>query len=447
MRVCSFCGLREDEVATLVEGPRRTAICDDCVELASELVKERLTPTGGELVLDNIGVLATNDPRFAGVLGVLTDAAVAIRKGRIAWSGPSERLPQGLDTLPRLDCEGRAVLPGLIDAHTHMLFAGERSREFALRMVGISAAEAAMRAGGPEATAAATQALDADEFADLIEARLDRMLEQGVTTVEASAGYSTDYADELDLQVIAGMVHRRQPVDLVRTFDVIDLPLVPAERPPAIVSLAEETLPAAAEIVDAARVWAGKLTVSVYEAHELLRAAAAVGLRTRVHAEESLSGEVHQLAIDAEAAAIDHCGPADPARIAAMADAGVSAVLTPISALASRRDLPDVQELISHGVSVALGTDCSPSPVMSESLPLAISLAVLELGMTPDQAVWSATRGSAVALALNDRGFVGYGALADLVILDADSPTHLAYRPGDDVIWKVFKQGVPVVSR
>ena len=165
------------------------------------------------------------------------------RKGRIAWSGPSERIPQGLEILPRLDCGGRAVLPGLIDAHTHLLFAGERSREFSLRMVGVSEPEAAMRAGGPDATAAATRALDADAFADVVVARLERMLEYGTTTVEAAAGYSIDYEGERDLLEIAAMVHRRQPVDLVHSFDVMDLPLLPADRPESHSTCLDRDLP------------------------------------------------------------------------------------------------------------------------------------------------------------------------------------------------------------
>ena len=447
LRVCSFCGTREDEVGTLVEGPRRAAICDGCVVLAADLVKERSTPAGGDLILDNVGTLATNDPRFAGVLGVLTEAAVAIRKGRIAWAGPSERMPQGLDTLPRLDCGGRTVLPGLIDAHTHMLFAGERSKEFSLRMVGVSDAEAAMRSGGAESTAKSTQALATDEFADLISARLERMLEFGTTTVEASAGYSTDVEDELDLLEVAGLVARRQPVDLVRTFDITDLPLIPADRPLILEHLTGTTIPGVVELVDAVRISCGKDSMSTYEAHALLRAASDAGIRTRIHSGPSTPGDIHQLAIDSGAAVVDHCGYVDGPRASAMGERGTVAVVTPTTALVGREEIPNLQEMISLGIPIAIGTDCSPAPVMVESLPLAISLAVMEMGLTPDQAVWSATRGSAIALDLNDKGWIGYGAVADLLILDAESPTHLAYRPGSDVVWRVLKQGVPVVSR
>ena len=447
IRVCSFCGLREDEVETLVEGPRRTAICAVCVDLAADLVKERLTPAGGDLILDNIGTLATNDPRFAGVLGIVTDAAVAIRRGRIAWSGPSERIPQGLDALARLDCEGRTVLPGLIDAHTHLLFAGERSREFSLRMVGIPETEAALRAGGAESTVAATHSLDADEFADVLSARLERMLENGTTTVEASAGYCIDYDAELDLLEIAGMVHRRQPVDLVRTFDIVDLPLLPADRPETLQHLVESVFPEIGDIADAVRVSCGKDSLLVFEAHQLLQAAAALGLRTRIHSGPAAPGELQQLALDSGARVIDHCANMDHARAVALGEAGAAAVVTPTTVLANREENPNLHQLVDAGVPIALGTDCSPAPLMVESLPLAISLAVLEMGLTPDQAVWSATRGSAMALDLRDKGWIGHGAIADLLILDADSPSHIAYRPGSDVVWKVFKQGVPVVSR
>lgn len=445
IRVCSFCGLREDEVETLVEGARRTAICDACVELAAALVEERTTPAGGDLILDNIGMLATNDPRFAGVLGVITDAAVAIRKGRIAWAGPSERIPQGLDTLPRLDCDGRAVIPGLIDAHTHMLFAGERSNEFALRMVGIPEAEAAMRSGGQAATHTTTHGLDVDDFANVIVSRLDRMLGLGTTTVEASAGYSIDYEAELELLEVARLVGRRQPVDVIRTFDVVDLPSVPAERPETLHHLVGDVLPGMTAGADAVRVHAGKDSMSAYEAHDLLTAAERLGFRTRIHTGMAAPGELPQLALDAGAHVIDHCGFVDDDRATVMGTTGTAAVIAPTTWMANREELPNLQTLVAAGVPVALGTDCSPAPVMVENLPLAMSIAVIEMGLTPDQAVWSATRGSAIALDLRDKGWIGYGAMADLVVLDADSATHLTYRPGSDVIWKVFKQGVPVV--
>ena len=446
VRSCSFCGTREELVGTLIEGPAKTTICDSCVVLAGDLVKERLTPAG-DMLLDNIGMLATNDPRFSGVLGVVTDAAVAIKRGRIAWSGPSERVPQGLDTLPRLDCEGRAVLPGLIDAHTHLLFAGDRSKEFALRMVGISEADAVVRGGGPEATARATQEMPVEDLAAVIEERLGRMLEFGTTTVEASAGYTTDHDDEIDLLEVAGLINRRQPVDVVRTFDIADLPALPSKRPETIEHLISHTLPAAAEHAEFIRIAAGKESLTDYEAHTLLVAAAALGMRTRVHNGRSAPGDVQQLALDAGAAVIDHCGDVDTARATAMGNAGMAVVITPTTVLANREQSPPLQELVSAGVPVAIGTDCGTAPLMVESLPLAISLAVLEMGLTPDQAVWSATRGGAIALNVSDKGWIGYGATADLLILDAPTPTHLAYRPGADLVWKVFKQGVPVVSR
>lgn len=446
VRTCSFCNTREDLVGTLIGGPGKTTICEACVALAGDLVKERLTPTG-DMVLDNIGMLATNDPRFAGVLGVVTDAAVAIKRGRIAWSGPSERIPQGLDGLPRLDCEGRAVLPGLIDAHTHLLFAGDRSREFALRMVGISEAEVQVRGGGPALTARATQSLDVDVFAGLITDRLGRMLEYGTTTVEVSAGYTTNHADELDLLEVAAMVHRRQPVDLVRTFDVIDLPLLASDRPDMVEHLAATTIPDAGEIVDAVRISCGKDSLAPHEAHALLVAASHNGQRTRIHSGNATPGDVQQLAVDTGASVIDHCSDMDARGAVALGEAGAAVVVTPTTILAGGGPTPPLADLISQGVPVAIGTDCSPAPLLVESLPLAISLAVLELGLTPDQAVWSATRGSAIALDLSDKGWIGYGAVADLLILDAPSPTHIAYRPGSNMVWKVFKQGVPVVSK
>ena len=444
--ICSFCGTREDDARALIVGPFNAAICDRCVELSAGMVKERLTPIG-DMALTNIGQLATNNPRFPGVLGVVSDAVVAIRRGRIAWAGPSERLPQGLASLPRLDCGGRAVIPGLIDAHTHLLFGGDRMYEFALRSAGVPEAEVVRRGGGPSRTAQTTRKMSSDAFAHLIGQRLVRMLESGTTTAEAAGGYSTNHEHELDLLDVAGTVNRHSHLDLVATFDVSRLRLVPSDRSDDLEMLADNALPEVADLGYGIRVAHGKDSLTTAEAHTLLSKAATLGTRTRLHREGAMSGETADLALDVGAAVIDHCGniPRETAR--ALGARGVAVVATPTTRLADRGYLPPLWDLIRLGVPLALGTDCGPYPVWVESMPLAIAIAVAEMGLTPDQAVWSATRGGAIALGFQDRGWIAQGATADLVVLDAPSPTYLSYRPGADVVWKVLKNGAVVVSK
>ena len=444
--ICSFCGVREDDARAIVAGGPGAGICDRCVELAAVMVRERLTPVG-DMVLANIGTLATNDPRFPGTLGLVTDAVVAIRRGRVVWAGPAERIPQGLDPLPRLDCGGRTVIPGLIDSHTHMLFGGDRSEEFALQAAGVQQKDAASRVAGSGRTAHATRMMEHDDFAELVGKRLDRMLEAGTTTAEAAAGYSTDHQAELDLLELAGIVNENHPLDLVGTFDVSRLPLIPPEREKDLSRLEDTVLPGATELGYTVRIAYGRGSLTLDESRLLLSTGSSLGARTRLHCEDTASGEPYRLALDAGVAVIDHCGNLDRHSAKHLADEGTSVVVTPITTLAERGFRPRLRELMRSGVPVALGTDCSPAPVMAESLTLAVSLAVLEMGLTPDQAVWSATRGGSIALGLPDRGWIGYGATADLVVLDAPNPTYLSYRPGTELVWKVIKNGSVAVSR
>ena len=397
-------------------------------------------------MLTNIGQLATNDPRFPGILGLVTNAVVAIRRGRVIWAGPEERMPQGLESLPKLDCGGRAVIPGMIDAHTHLLFVGDRSKEFAMRAAGVPEAEAISRGGGPARTARANRMTAPEDLADAIGARLTRMLESGTTVAEAAAGYSINYRDELELLRVADDVNRNHHVDLVATFDVSKLPVIPPDRSDHLQTLVDEILPEVCGLGYTVRIAHGRRSLEGEETRLLLASASSLGARLRLHCEDMTSGEAYRMALEAKTAVIDHYGNIDRQKARQMGEMGMSVVVTPITHLAGRSYLPGVRDLVRAGVTVALGTDCQPFPVLVESMPLAVAVAVLEMGLTPDQAIWSATRGGAIALGLYGRGYVAHGAPADLVVLDAPSPSFLSYRPGTNLIWKVLKNGALVVS-
>ena len=425
-------------------GEAGAAICDACVDLAVGLVREQATPIGN-MVLDNIGTLATNDRRFPGLLGLVTNAAVAIRNGLVVWAGPSERTPQGLRSLPSLDCGGRAVLPGLVDAHTHLAFTGDRSEEFVLRSTGTPEARAVARSGSAT-TARLNHLADASRITDVIGRRLNRMLDFGVTTVEASAGYSNDYERELVLIDTVVEAGRRHVVDLVPTFDVSGLPVTASDRSRTLEEVAELHLPLAATLGAAVRLSLGTDALTTEEARRLIGVAAGLGTRTRLH-HRGQTPDVYSLALETSVPVVDHAGFPDQDQAGQMAETGISVVITPTAVLGARRSPASLRRLMERGVPLGLGTDCSPAPVMVESLPLAITLAVTEMGLTSDQAIWAATLGSARALGLGDRGWLGHGAVADLVVLDAPSPTHLPYRPGTNLVWKVLKAGEVVVSR
>lgn len=443
--ICSFCGTRAADARNLVMGDAGTAICDSCVDLAVGLVREQNTPIG-DMVLDNIGALATNNSRFPGLLGLVTDAAVAIRSGRVVWAGPAERLPQGLRSLPRLDCEGRTVIPGLVDAHTHLAFAGDRSEEFVLRSTGMSEARAVARFGGAARTARSNHVIDAAGIAELINRRLDRMLDFGVTTVEVSAGYSHDHRRELALIQKVVEIGEDHAVDLAPTFDVTGLPVTASDRARALDEVAGQHIPRAVAAGAAVRVALGDGALRTEEARRLIAVTGDLGARSRIHYRGQAS-RAHRLAIETGAPVVDHGGYPDRDQAEQMASDGVSVVIAPTAQLQSRRSPVSLRRLMELGVPVGLGTDCNPAPLMVESLPLAITLAVTDMGLTSDQAIWAATRGSAQALGRGDRGWLGRGAIADLVVLDADAPSHIPYRPGVNLVWKVLKAGEVVVSR
>jgi len=288
----------------MVMGEAGAAICDACVDLAVDLVRERTTPIG-DMVLDNIGALATNTPRFPGLLGLVTDAALAIRNGRVVWAGPAERTPQGLRSLPSLDCGGRAVLPGLVDAHTHLAFAGDRSEEFVLRSTGMSGARAA-RSGGAT-TARLNHRADAAAIADIIGWRLNRMRDFGVTTVEASAGYSNEYERELALIGTVVEAGRHHVVDLVPTFDVLGLPVTASDRSRTLGEVAELHLPRAARLGAAVRLSLGTEALTTEEARRLIGVAAGLGTRTRIH-HRGQTPDAYKLALEASVPVVDHAG-------------------------------------------------------------------------------------------------------------------------------------------
>jgi imidazolonepropionase len=388
-------------------------------------------------------VLATNDPRFPGVAGLLTDAAVAVRKGKIAWAGPSERLPQGLDPLPRLDCEGRSVIPGFVDAHVHLLHAGDGSDDFTLRQVGIDDAEISRRGGGIRAVRESGRLLDDAAKNDVVSARLARMLEHGTTTAEAAAGFSDDPMDEARWRRIGASLHRTQPIDLVVTADIADLPLRASERERAlrrVVSAIHDQ-----EIGDAGtiRVHVGKDHLSFDEAHLISRAADQAGYRIRLHLGRVGDADVTGLA-QLRPMAVDHAGLLGPGSLGALVEVGAAVVLTPGADLAGRDRPVEGRQIWSSGATLAIGTDGSPTTMALESMQMAVALAVLVNGFTVEQALWAATRGGALAFGIDDRGWIGHGAQADMVILDAPSPGHLAYRPGTNLAWKVFKSGALV---
>lgn len=388
------------------------------------------------LLLTNIGELTTNVERGADACGTLRDAAVLVEGTRIAWVGERSDAPTAAG-LPTVDADGRAVLPGFVDSHTHLVFAGDRADEFEARMTGVPYA-----AGGIRRTVAATRAASDEELRARLARLTTELRNQGTTTVEIKTGYGLTVHDEARLARLAAEV-----TDEVTYLGAHVVPVEYADRRDAYLDLV------AGPMLEAVRPHARWIDVfcesgafTPDESRRILAAGATHGLLPRVHGNQLGPGEGVRLAVTSGAASVDHCTYLDDADVAALAGSDTVATLLPGVEFSTRQPYPDARRLLDAGVTVALASDCNPGSSFTSSMPLMVALAVREMGMTPAEAVWAATAGGARALRRTDVGRIAPGARADLVVLDAPSRVHLAYRPGVPLVSQVWKDGVPVLS-
>lgn len=385
-----------------------------------------------DLLLTGIGRLVTNDGP------ALMDAAVAIENGRITYVGTGEAASsQGSGQ--HIDCEGRAVIPGFVDAHTHLVFAGDRADEFTQRLAGV-----AYTGGGILSTVAATRAASEDDILRAAVGRARRMIAGGTTTIEIKTGYGLELETELRLLRAAHRLADELPITVKTTFlGAHTIPLEFRHHPDGYVDeIVDAMLPAVAPHADYCDVFVEEGAFNVDHARRILVAAASHGLKARVHAEQLSHSGGARLAAELGAASADHLDWATEEDADALAAADVCAVLTPGASYSLRKSQAPGPMLLDHGVTVALATDCNPGTSYFESMGLVVSLACVLMGLTVEQAVFAATRGGALSLGLDDHGILESGAMGDLVILDAPSETHLAYRPATNLVWKTIKAGV-----
>ncbi len=372
------------------------------------------------LLLTGIAELVTNDSRLGdrSPLGVVSGAALVVEAGRVAWVGRQAEAPAA-DAVR--DLGGRALVPGFVDSHSHLVFAGDRAAEFAARMTGESYA-----AGGIRTTVAATR-VTADELLSANVARLvTEMRRQGTTTVEIKSGYGLTVHDEARSLALARVFTEET------TF--LGAHVVPAEYADDVAGYVDlVTGPMLAAAAPHARwidVFCEQGAFDADQARAILAAGKAAGLAGRLHANQLGPGPGVQLACELGLVAVDHCTHLDDADVAALADAGTVATLLPGAEFSTRSPYPDARRLRDAGVTVALATDCNPGSSYTTSMPFCIAVAVREMGLTPAEALWSATAGGARALDLPDVGRLSVGARAHYAVLDAPSYLHLAYRPG-----------------
>ena len=373
------------------------------------------------LLITNIGELTTH----AGP--VLSDAALVVEKGRVAWVGAAAHAPA---TDEVIDAAGRAVIPGFVDSHAHLVFAGDRAAEFAARMAG-----APYTGGGIRTTVAATRAASDDELRANV-ARLTReMLRQGSTTIEIKSGYGLDVPTEARSLRIAG--------EFTPETTYLGAHVVPAGCDPDAYTrlVCDEMLAAAAPHARWVDVFCERGAFDEEQSRAVLTAGINAGLLPRIHANQLSAGGGVRLAVELGAASADHCTHLDPADIDALASSSTVATLLPGAEFSTRSPYPDARALIDAGATVALATDCNPGSSYTSSMPFCLALAVREMRMTPAEALWSATAGGAAALRRDDIGHLGVGARADVVMLDAPSYLHLAYRPGVPLVKSVLLNG------
>ncbi|MBT8202850.1 MAG: imidazolonepropionase [Acidimicrobiia bacterium] len=400
-----------------------------------------------DLLITGIGRLVTNDPQRDGLLGIVADAAVAARDGRIVWAGPEAQLLHELRDLPEVGADGRAVIPGFVDSHTHLVFGGDRVDEFGRRMRGETYQQIMEAGGGIASTVAATRDTPTSRLASDAAGRARRMLGTGTTTVEIKSGYGLDVATELRMLEAARAVGDVTPIEVVTTF--LGAHVVPPEygedRAGYVDLVVEEMIPAVTGLVEFCDVFCDAGAFTVDEARTILEAAAAAGLGLRLHAEQLAHTGGAALGAELGAAAIDHLDEATDADVAAIAQAGSVAVLLPSVSLLLGSPPPPARRLWDAGVPVAIATDCNPGTSYVENMQLIVALATLTAGLTPEESLWAATRGGAMALRRPDHGWIGPGSVADLVMLEAESHLEIPYRPGTDLVRLVVKAGEVVV--
>lgn len=379
------------------------------------------------VAITNIGSLVTNDQGLElGLLGELRDAAIVVEDGNVAWVGSASAVPE---TDEQIDVQGRTVLPGFVDSHAHLMFAGDRASEFSARMAGQHYA-----AGGIRTTVAATRAATDTE----LEANLLRLIAElrasGITTFETKSGYGLTVDDEARALRIASK-HTTETTYLGAHV----VPAEFADRPDDYVSLVKGEM--LNQVSDSAKwidVFCDRGAFTVEQAREILLAGKALGLKPRIHANQLEQGGGIQLAVELDCASADHCTHFDQSDIDALAGSNTVATLLPGAEFSTRAEYPDARRLWDAGVTVALATDCNPGSSYTTSMPFCIAVAVRDMRFTVEQAIWSATVGGAKALRRSDVGAIKVGMRADLIDLNAPSALHLAYRPGVSLINQTY---------
>lgn len=384
------------------------------------------------LLVTNIGSLITNGTKV-GDLNEIGDAAFVVENAKVVWVGKSIAAPMCDEVL---DAEGACVIPGFVDSHSHLVFAGSREAEFAARMTGES-----YTAGGIKTTVTKTREASDETLLQNAKKLLGEMNRGGTTTVEIKSGYGLDVETETRILRIAK--------ELTEETTFLGAHVVPKETSAEdYVSLVtgemlNSVLPHAKWI----DVFCDRGAFGVSQAREILKAGIAKGLKPRIHANQLENIGAIELAVELDCASADHCTHLSAKDIELLASSQTVATLLPGAEFSTRSPYPKARELITAGATIALATDCNPGSSFTSSMPFVIALAVTQMQLSPSEALWAATMGGAKALLRSDIGHLNVGASADFAVLDAPSHIFLSYRPGVNLVSKTYRAGRLIYER
>ncbi|HLJ95805.1 MAG TPA: imidazolonepropionase [Gemmataceae bacterium] len=379
-------------------------------------------------------------------LAVLNNGSVLIEDGKITWIGPIAEMPPVAACATILDAANKTVLPGFVDSHTHLLFAGARADEFEARLEGLSYQEIAARGGGINATVRSVRAASADQLKAMARRRLQRLLRFGVTTVEVKSGYGLTLVDEIKCLEVIGQLNAEGPFELVPTF--LGAHAVPPEyrddREGYVQFLIDEMLPEVAHrrLAEFCDVFCEKNVFSLAESERILTRARCLGLQMKLHADELSPLGGAELAGRLGARSADHLLCISDAGIEALAQSGTVATLLPGTAFFLGLAYAPARRLMERGLAVAVASDCNPGTCPTENLPLVGAMACTQMKMLPSEVITALTLNAAAAVGRADRiGSLEVGKQADLIVCDVPDYRHLFYHFGVNHVWRVIKRG------
>ncbi len=404
------------------------------------------------LLIKNIGQLVTvggNQPKSGSEmkeLNIIEDAYLVAEGSRIVEFGPSQNHKDTKHYEEVIDAEKKVVLPGFVDPHTHLVYGGDRSYEFKMRLRGVPYIDILKNGGGILSTVQATRQASSDQLYEASNKRLDRFLSYGVTTVEGKSGYGLDKKTELKQLAIMKRLNKREDIDLVSTF--LGAHAVPKEYKEKsgkyIDYVIKEVMPEVADkkLAEFCDVFCDEGAFSYQESEKLLRAAEKMGLKLKIHADEMVNTQAAQLAGKLKAVSAEHLLKASEEGLKSLRENNVMAVLLPLTAFSLQEEYADAKKMIEMDIPVALATDLNPGSSYSQSIPLLLSLAVMYMDMKPEEAITALTINAAAALKREKEiGSIAEGKKADLIMIDAPNYNHLFYNFGVNLVEKVFKNG------